>query len=128
MKYLQTATLFLFCFLSFLAIPSLSIAKDSLPSKNCSIINTSNVDCNTGNSLEEKELNDEALIQSMKNALYQIYDEKKVKFGTFNVEKSNNEITVTGNGELYKEAITLSSTFTTGEKLLSISGLSLIHI
>lgn len=67
-------------------------------------------------------LGDEELIQKMKDALYLIYDEKKMTFNEFNVDKSGNEITLTGSGELYKEDITITSIFTTGGNILSFSG------
>ena len=67
--------------------------------------------------------NDEELIQKVQAAIGSIYgDSKKIKFGTFDVDKSDSEITVKGTMEFYKEDISISSTFTTGRKLLNIKG------
>ena len=68
------------------------------------------------------DISDEELIQTMKNALNTIYDEKKMDFNSFNVDKSGSEITLTGAGEFYKEDITLTSTFSTSGKILSFTG------
>jgi hypothetical protein len=68
------------------------------------------------------DISDEELIQTMKNALNTIYDEKKMDFNSFNVDKSGSEITLTGAGEFYKEDITLTSAFSTSGKILSFTG------
>ncbi len=68
------------------------------------------------------DISDEELIQTMKNALNAIYDEKKMDFNSFNVDKSGNEVTLTGAGRFYKEDITLTSTFSTSGKILSFTG------
>jgi hypothetical protein len=65
---------------------------------------------------------DDELIEQLKTSLATIYKSKKIVFNEMNVDKSGSEITVTGSGELYKEAIEITSVFTTGRKLVSFSG------
>ncbi len=65
---------------------------------------------------------DEELVQKLKSALETIYNKKKIRLNDFNIDKSDSEITLTGEGVIYGESITLTSTFTTSKKILSIVG------
>ena len=70
----------------------------------------------------KKEILDDEIIQQLKTALATIYNEKKIDLQDINVEKSGTEITASGSGKLYGEAIIISSVFTTDKKILSFSG------
>jgi len=43
-----------------------------------------------------EQFDDEELIQKMKNGILSLYDEKRVKFGAFDVSKEDGEITIAG--------------------------------
>ena len=65
---------------------------------------------------------DDALVQKLKTALTSIYKESKLEFKNFSSKKSDNEITLNGTLEFYREDISVSTLFTTDGKILSLSG------
>ncbi len=105
-----------------ISIPLFSNATNKKnPRINFPLFKQSNIDFSIPYRLTEA-MEEEELIQQMKSALYTIYSEKKIKFNDFNVDKSGKEITLSGTAQLYRENITISSTFTTDRKLLKIAG------
>ena len=62
--------------------------------------------------------NDEDLIQQLQDGLLQVY--KKVEFGNFSAGKDGDIITLTGDGEVYNEAVSFTGQFSTNRKLVAI--------